>query len=255
MTQPTEELIVWANTDVNLPKLAGPNKTKPIDDLINKGWDFTEKPAADEFNYILNNMGKWINWTITDIEAGTSLNTPNTLVRRDGSGNFSAGTITAALTGNSSTATTLQNSRTINGTSFNGSTNITTNSWGTSRTFALAGAVTGSVSIDGSGNVTLNTSVSSTSGVSILTGTISHGGTIPLPSGYSEGQCCWMVSMNNDNPSNTAWDWQEGVSSDHIHSYCSANGTRVVTCYRTVRNETGTQTHNGTANYIIIGVK
>ena len=91
--------------------------------------------------------------------------------------------------------------------------------------------------------------------VSVLTGTISHGGTIPLPSGYSEGQCRWMVSMNNDNPSNTAWDWQEGVSSDHIHSYCSANGTRVVTCYRTVLNETGSQTHNGTANYIIIGVK
>ena len=58
MTQPTEELIIWANTDVNLPELAGPNKTKPIDDLINKGWDFTEKPAADEFNYILNNMGE-----------------------------------------------------------------------------------------------------------------------------------------------------------------------------------------------------
>ena len=153
------------------------------------------------------------------------------------------------------TATTLETPRTINGTSFNGGSNITTSSWGTSRTLTLAGAVTGSVSIDGSGNVTLNTSVSSTSGVSILTGTISHGGTIPLPSGYSEGQCRWMVSMNNDNPSNTAWDWQEGVSSDHIHSYCSANGTRVVTCYRTVLNETGTQTHNGTANYIIIGVK
>lgn len=157
MTQPTEELIVWANTDVNLPKLAGPNKTKPIDDLINKGWDFTEKPAADEFNYILNNMGKWINWAITDIEAGTSLNTTNTLVRRDGSGNFSAGTITANLSDNAATASTLQTSRTINGTSFNGSANITTNSWGTSRTFALIGAITGSASIDGSANISVVT--------------------------------------------------------------------------------------------------
>ena len=157
MTQPTEELIVWANTDVNLPKLAGPNKTKPIDDLINKGWDFTEKPTADEFNYILNNMGQWINWTVTDIEAGTSLNTPNTLVRRDGGGNFSAGTITANLNGNASTASTLQTSRTINGTSFNGSSNITTNSWGTSRTFALIGAITGSASIDGSANISVVT--------------------------------------------------------------------------------------------------
>lgn len=157
MTQPTEELIIWANTDVNLPELAGPNKTKPIDDLINKGWDFTEKPTADEFNYILNNMGKWINWAITDIEAGTSLNTPNTLVSRDGSGNFSAGTVTANLSGNASTASTLQTSRTINGTPFNGSANITTNSWGTSRTFALIGAITGSASINGSANISVVT--------------------------------------------------------------------------------------------------
>lgn len=38
---------------------------------------------------------------------GTAVNTPSTLVLRDGSGNFAAGTITAALTGNSSTATAL----------------------------------------------------------------------------------------------------------------------------------------------------
>lgn len=37
--------------------------------------------------------------------SGTSANTPSTLVLRDGSGNFSAGTITAALSGNATTAT------------------------------------------------------------------------------------------------------------------------------------------------------
>ena len=139
MTQPTEELIVWANTDVNLPKLAGPNKTKPIDDLINKGWDFTEKPAADEFNYILNNMGKWINWAITDIEAGTSLNTPDTLVRRDGDGDFSAGTITATLSGNATTAS----------------------KWQTPRTLEFTGFATGNGSVDGSGNVSIALSMGS----------------------------------------------------------------------------------------------
>jgi len=30
--------------------------------------------------------------------------------------------------------------------------------------------------------------------VSMLQGTIAHGGTIPLPSGYTEGQCRWIVS-------------------------------------------------------------
>lgn len=54
------------------------------------------------------------------------VNLSNTVVRRDGSGNFAAGTITAALTGNASTATTLQTARNINGISFNGSANIFT---------------------------------------------------------------------------------------------------------------------------------
>ncbi len=54
----------------------------------------------------------------------TNINTANLLVRRDASGNFNAGTITATLNGNASTATTLQIARTINGVSFNGSANI-----------------------------------------------------------------------------------------------------------------------------------
>ena len=83
----------------------------------------------------------------------TSANTASAIVARDGSGNFTAGTITAALSGNASTATTLQTARTINGTSFNGSANITTNSWGTSRTLSFTGDVTGSSAVDGSANV------------------------------------------------------------------------------------------------------
>jgi hypothetical protein len=67
----------------------------------------------------------------------TSANTPNAIVARDGSGNFSAGTITATLTGsasgNAGTATVLQTARTIaisgdvtgTATSFDGSANIT----------------------------------------------------------------------------------------------------------------------------------
>ncbi len=65
----------------------------------------------------------------------TNLNTASTLVARDASGNFSAGTITAALSGNATTssstsgnaatATALQTARTINGVSFNGTANIT----------------------------------------------------------------------------------------------------------------------------------
>lgn len=62
--------------------------------------------------------------TFTVTSNATSANTASTLVARDASGNFTAGTITAALTGNASTATTLQTARTINTVSFNGSANI-----------------------------------------------------------------------------------------------------------------------------------
>ena len=87
----------------------------------------------------------------------TKLTTTNTGVTI--AGTAIATTFSGALSGNATTATTLANARTINGTSFNGSANITTASWGTSRTFALTGDVTGSVAVDGSGNISLSTTV------------------------------------------------------------------------------------------------
>lgn len=55
----------------------------------------------------------------------TTTNTASKVVARDGSGNFSAGTITAALNGNANTATRLATARTINGVAFDGTSNIT----------------------------------------------------------------------------------------------------------------------------------
>lgn len=70
-----------------------------------------------------------------------SANTASKIVARDSSGNFAAGTITADLTGNASTAT----------------------KWATARTITLGGDLTGSVSIDGSANVTLTATVAADS--------------------------------------------------------------------------------------------
>lgn len=65
--------------------------------------------------------------------------------------NPSTNTITATnFAGNASTATKLATARTINGTSFDGSANITTANWGTSRTITIGS--TGK-SVNGSGNV------------------------------------------------------------------------------------------------------
>lgn len=66
-------------------------------------------------------------------------------------------TLGVSITGNAATATKLQTARTINGTSFNGSANITTAYWGATRTITLSGAVTGSASVNGSQNVTITT--------------------------------------------------------------------------------------------------
>ena len=61
------------------------------------------------------------------------------------------------LLGNANSATQLQTARTINGTIFNGTSDITTIYWGATRTISLTGAVTGSVSTNGSSNITINT--------------------------------------------------------------------------------------------------
>lgn len=66
-------------------------------------------------------------------------------------------TLRVSITGNAATATKLQTARTINGTSFDGSANITTAYWGATRTITLSGAVAGSASVNGSQNVTITT--------------------------------------------------------------------------------------------------
>lgn len=59
-------------------------------------------------------------------------------------------TFSGALSGNATSATQLQTSRTINGTSFNGTASITTANWGTTRTLTIGS--TGK-SVNGSTNV------------------------------------------------------------------------------------------------------
>ena len=71
--------------------------------------------------------------TFTVSSNATSANTASTIVYRDASGNFSAGTVTAALSGNASTASTLQ----------------------TARTISLTGDVSGSVSFNGSADASI----------------------------------------------------------------------------------------------------
>ena len=83
--------------------------------------------AGNAVNHVVIG-GKYFTDQIT---AATSLNTANTLVKRDESGNFAANAITASLLGNASTAT----------------------KWATARTFTLTGDAGAVISgVDGSSN-------------------------------------------------------------------------------------------------------
>ena len=64
--------------------------------------------AANDF-VVGNGVGLYVKKTLAETRAilGTNANTASTLVLRDASGNFTAGTITAALTGNATSATNL----------------------------------------------------------------------------------------------------------------------------------------------------
>jgi len=66
-----------------------------------------------------------ISITSAQVNDATALATASRIVLRDASGNFAANTITAALAGNATTATTLATTRTLWGQNFNGGANVT----------------------------------------------------------------------------------------------------------------------------------
>ena len=147
--------------------------------------------AASGTNTVLNFNGSaftWVNGTISGVALGsnlnaltlgtyltgtsyngssivtaavdaTSANTASKVVARDASGNFSAGTITAALSGNATTASSLSNALTIgtglSGTSYNGSSAVTIANTGVTSNVAGTGisvsGATGAVTITNSG--------------------------------------------------------------------------------------------------------
>lgn len=106
------------------------------------------------------------------------------------------------------------------------------------------------------GNFVFDAQLNTKSTVAVLTGKIAHGGTIPLPVGFSQEQCKWIVSMHNSNPAGLTWDLREGGLGNHHTSHVWADGNRVVTCcvYRDVQAGAGGW-QNAEANYMIIGVK
>lgn len=102
-------------------------------------------------NSVLTIGGKYY----TDlIDAATNANTASAIVKRDASGNFAAGTITATLAGNASTASI----------------------WQTARNLGVSGDATGAISVDGSANANIPLTLASTG---VAAGT--YGGATNIP--------------------------------------------------------------------------
>lgn len=80
----------------------------------------------------------------------------------------------------------------------------------------------------------------------VVTGTVSHGGTIPLPAGYSNSEVQCFVSLNDVGVAS-------GGDGDNIERIqCSVDANRQVTAQVYVRNNFY---RTGTANYLCIGMK
>jgi hypothetical protein len=128
---------VWNGTAIATAYIADSAITsaKIADDAIVNADINSSAAIADTKLGTISTAGKVSNSATT----ATSANTASAIVARDGSGDFSAGTITAALTGNADTATALSSNR----------------------TFALTGDITGTVSSDLTSGASIATSIAS----------------------------------------------------------------------------------------------
>lgn len=121
--------------------------TSAITFMGNKVYHAGAKPTASEIGAAAASHGTHVSYsTAAPLANGTaSAGTAATVARTD-----HVHPLQTTVSGNAGTATKLQTVRTINGTNFDGTANITTANWGTARNITI-GSTTKSV--NGSGNV------------------------------------------------------------------------------------------------------
>jgi len=159
-----------------VPKTGSTNDVHDEYLWISDTWELIGSTAVDLTGYATET---WVNTQISDFLTETEINNAITTAFTNkassttpkANGTAATGSETAyargdhvhpaqtTITGNAGTATTLQTARKINGTSFNGSADITTTNWGTARNISIADSSktnTGAaVSVNGSAAATL----------------------------------------------------------------------------------------------------
>lgn len=240
MAQPTNPLIVWASDDIILPNAQRPNKALPPESLIETGWDLSQKPAADEWNYLLNNYGQYIKWIVEE--------KINEFLKKSENLNDLANKATARTNLDVFSKSEVNNKNILSGAGLTGGGDLSIDRTISMSTPSTVGAGSSNSTVSGASS-THSHALDVTGNVAVLTGTIAHGGTIPLPSGYTEAQCKWSVSTNSQ-----VTALSTDGSDDRTYIRCFTTG-RVVSCYMSTKNTPEEVKEAGVANYIIIGVK
>lgn len=141
------------------------------------------------------------------ITAATNLSTASTLVKRDASGNFTAGTITAALSGNSTTAS----------------------SWATARNLSLTGDATATLSsVDGSQAVSAALTLAT---VNSNIGSFGSSTAIPVVTVNAKGLVTGVTTANISTTLNIAGSTGTGTIELGSETLTIAGGTGVTSAY------------------------
>jgi hypothetical protein len=165
-------------------------------------------------------------WTVD----ATSTNTVSKVVARDGSGNFAAGTITAALSGNATTATTATTATNVSGTvavanGGTGTTSLTANNVilgnGTSAVQVVAPGTTGNVLT--SNGTTWQSSDVPRGWVFLSTLTASNSTSINFTSLISSTYENYVVIINSMNPQTGSTTLTARVSINNGSTWISTN--------------------------------
>ena len=87
------------------------------------------------------------------------------------------------------------------------------------------------------------------SDITVITGEVANGGTIPLPDGFLESECKWFAGIKHSNVNEWRIDVEEGSRSNLLAPICTLNG-RVVTVGTQVAGlDGGSYTENGPLNF------
>ena len=167
------------------------------------------------------------------VDAATNANTASAIVKRDASGNFSAGTITASLTGTASSATALATGRTI---SLTGDVSYTSGSFdGTGNVTGTATLATTAVTAGSYGSSTaIPTFTVDSKGRLTAAGTAAISTTLSLNAG---GATSATVALGTDNLTFTG-----GTGITTSVAKVSTTSTLTIAIDSTVATLTGTQT-------------